>query len=160
MSSFDSVPTQHEGDLIGTVAGPGEGPNEFLIVTPDEQAVKTGEFITYTVSVEGTDRDVIARVTNREQERGLPDTFMADPNVAPETVAATLGVPTDDIDLYRLEATVIGFYDTRMQTFSNPRQLLGREPDFTPRLTGCSKPSCRILASTRTRPPTRQEISP
>ncbi|MFC7167846.1 ATP-binding protein [Halospeciosus flavus] len=123
MSSFDSVPTQHEGDLIGTVAGPGEGPNEFLIVTPDEQAVKTGEFITYTVSVEGTDRDVIARVTNREQERGLPDTFMADPNVAPETVAATLGVPTDDIDLYRLEATVIGFYDTRMQTFSNPRQL-------------------------------------
>ncbi|MDL0136859.1 ATP-binding protein [Halobacterium salinarum] len=121
MSAADASPTGRT--LIGTVAGPGDGPNEFFVVTPDEQAVKTGEFLTYTVTVEGVERDVIARVTNREQERGLPDTFMADPNVAPETVAATLGVPTDDIDLYRLEATVIGFYDTRMQTFSNPRQL-------------------------------------
>lgn len=122
-----TTPTGSSGDsgkeLIGTVAGPGEGPNEFIVVTPDEQAVKTGEFITYSVAVEGTDRDVIARVTNREQARGLPETFMADPNVAPETVASTLGVPTDEIDLYRLEATVIGFYDTGMQTFSNPRQL-------------------------------------
>lgn len=110
-------------DLIGTVAGPGDGPNEFVFVTPNDQAVKTGEFITYTVSVEGTERSVFARVTNREQARGLPETFMADPGVAPETVATTLGVPTDDIDLYRLTATVIGFYDTDMATFSNPRQL-------------------------------------
>jgi len=111
------------GKLVGTVAGPGDGPNEFFIVTPDEQAVKTGEFITYSVTVEGEPQDVIARVTNREQARGLPETFMADPNIAPETVAGTLGVPTEDIDLYRLEATVIGFYDTQMQTFANPRQL-------------------------------------
>jgi hypothetical protein len=118
-----SSPTTSGGRLVGMVAGPGDGPNEFFIVTPDEQAVKTGEFITYSVAVEGTSRDVITRVTNREQTRGLPDTFMADPNVAPETVAGTLGVPADDVDLYRLEATVIGFYDTQMQTFSNPRQL-------------------------------------
>ncbi len=111
------------GALVGTVAAPGDGPNEFFIVTPDEQAVKTGEFITYSITVEGTPQDVLARVTNREQARGLPETFMADPSIAPETVAGTLGVPTDDIDLYRLEATVIGFYDTQMQTFSNPRQL-------------------------------------
>jgi hypothetical protein len=112
-----------EDSVIGTVAGPGEGPNEFIVVTPDEQAVKTGEFITYSVPVEGESRDVIARITNREQARGYPDTFMADPTVAPETVAATLGVPSDDIDLYRLEAMVIGFYDQDMATFSNPRQL-------------------------------------
>ncbi|WP_435158643.1 ATP-binding protein [Haladaptatus sp. DFWS20] len=125
MSSNEPISSEEDRseEFIGTVAGPGDGPNEFFVVTPDEQAVKTGEFITYSVSVEGIDRDVIARVTNREQERGLPDTFMADPKVAPEMVAETLGVPTDDIDLYRLEATVIGFYDTQMQTFSNPRQL-------------------------------------
>lgn len=111
------------GTLVGTVAAPGDGPNEFFIVTPNEQAVKTGEFITYSITVEGTPQDVLARVTNREQARGLPETFMADPSIAPETVAGTLGVPTDDIDLYRLKATVIGFYDTQMQTFSNPRQL-------------------------------------
>ena len=115
-----------DGAIVGSVVEPGDGPNEFVFVTPDEQAVKTGEFVTYSVHVEGTKRDVIARVTNREQARGLPATFMADPAVAPETVAATLGVPNDDADLYRLTATVIGFYDggeDGMKTFSNPRQL-------------------------------------
>lgn len=117
------------GEIVGTVVEPGDGPNEFVFVTPDEQSVKTGEFITYSIAVEGTDRDVIARVTNREQARGLPETFMTDPAVAPDTVAATLGVPNDDVDLYRLTATVIGFYDDGdednegMKTFSNPRQL-------------------------------------
>jgi len=109
--------------VVGTVAGPGDGPNEFVFVTPDSQAVKTGEFVTYSVPVEGEERSVLARVTNREQARGLPETFMADPGVAPEAVAASMGVPTDDIDLYRITATVIGFYDTDMATFSNPRQL-------------------------------------
>lgn len=115
--------TTTDGDIVGTVVEPGDGPNEFVFVTPDEQAVKTGEFITYSVAVEGTERDVIARVTNREQSRGLPETFMADPAVAPDTVAATLGVPNDNVDLYRLTATVVGFYDADMGTFSNPRQL-------------------------------------
>jgi len=32
-------------------------------------------------------------------------------------------VPTDDTELYRLTATVIGYYDTNMTTFANPRQL-------------------------------------
>src|SRR5699024_9372036 len=114
------------GEVVGSVVEPGDGPNEFVFVTPDEQSVKTGEFITYSVPVEGTNRDVIARVTDREQSRGLPATFMSDPAVAPETVAATLGVPNDDVDLYRLTATVVGFYDggeNGMKTFSNPRQL-------------------------------------
>lgn len=110
-------------DVIGAVSGPGDNPNEFLFVTPEDQAVKTGEFITYTVTVEGESRDVFARVTNREQIRGLPDTFLADPAVAPETIAATLGVPHDDTDLYQLTAMVIGYYDTMMSTFANPRQL-------------------------------------
>lgn len=110
-------------DMIGTVAGPGDGPNEFVFVTPADRSIKTGEFITYTVSVDGENRSVFARVTNRELIRGLPDGFLADPEVGPETVAATLGVPTDDTELYRLTATVIGYYDTTMTTFANPREL-------------------------------------
>ena len=110
-------------DAIGTVAGPGEGPNEFVFVAPAERTIKTGEFITYSVSVEGESRSVFARVTNRELIRGLPEGFLADPDVAPDTIAATLGVPTDDTELYRLTATVIGYYDTKMTTFANPRQL-------------------------------------
>ncbi|PSQ52216.1 ATP-binding protein [Halobacteriales archaeon SW_8_65_20] len=110
-------------DVVGTVAGPGEDPNEFVFVTPSDKSIKTGEFITYTVSVEDEPRSVFARVTDRELIRGLPEGFLADPEVGPETVAATLGVPTDDTELYRLTATVIGYYDTNMTTFANPRQL-------------------------------------
>ncbi len=110
-------------DVIGTVAGPGDGPNEFVFVAPADKTIKTGEFIAYTVPVENEPRSVFARVTNRELIRGLPEGFLADPAVAPDTVAATLGVPTDDTELYRLTATVIGYYDTNMATFANPRQL-------------------------------------
>jgi len=110
-------------NVVGTVAGPGDDPNEFVFVTPSDKSIKTGEFITYTVPVEGEPRSVFARVTNRELIRGLPEGFLADPEVGPETVAATLGVPTDDTELYRLTATVIGYYDTNMTTFANPRQL-------------------------------------
>ena len=109
--------------VVGTVAGPGEDPNEFVFVTPADKSTKTGEFITYTVTVYGENRSVLARVTNRELIRGLPDGFLADPEVGPDTVAATLGVQTDDTELYRLTATVIGYYDTDMTTFANPRQL-------------------------------------
>jgi DNA helicase HerA-like ATPase len=110
-------------DVVGTVAGPGDDPNEFVFVTPSDRSIKTGEFITYTVSVDGGERSVFARVTNRELIRGLLEGFLADPEVGSETVAATLGVPTDDTELYRLTATVIGYYDTDMTTFANPRQL-------------------------------------
>jgi len=110
-------------DVIGTVSGPGDDPNEFVFVTPADRPVKTGEFITYTVSVNDEEQSVFARVTNRKLIRGLPEGFLADPEVGPETVAATLGVPTDDTNLYRLTATVIGYYDTTMTTFANPRQL-------------------------------------
>lgn len=112
-----------ETSVVGTVAGPGDDPNEFEFVTPADRTIKTGEFIAYTIPVDGEDRSVFARVTNRELIRGLPDGFLADPEVGPETVAATLGVPTDDTELYRLTATVIGYYDTTMTTFANPRQL-------------------------------------
>ncbi|UPV73948.1 ATP-binding protein [Halorussus limi] len=112
-----------KSSVVGTVAGPGDDPNEFVFVTPADKSIKTGEFITYTVSVDGGNRSVLARVTNRELIRGLPEGFLADPEVGPDTVAATLGVPTDDTELYRLTATVIGYYDTEMTTFANPRQL-------------------------------------
>ena len=109
--------------VVGTVAGPGDDPNEFVFIAPAEKSIKTGEFITYTVSVDGQNQSVFARVTNRELIRGLPEEFLADPDVGPNVVAATLGVPTDDTELYRLNSTVIGYYDTEMTTFANPRQL-------------------------------------
>ncbi len=109
-------------EIIGTVAGPGENPNEFRFVTPSDQSIKTGEFITYELPP-GETQSVFARVTNRELIRGPPEGFLADPQVDPETIADTLGMPTNDTELYRLTATVIGYYDTTMKSFANPRQL-------------------------------------
>ncbi|WP_248896123.1 ATP-binding protein [Haloplanus halobius] len=114
----------------GIVSEPGEEANEFVFVTPDDTEIKNGEFIYYTgsVEVENDDGEVVertekifARVTGREQKRGYPDQFMSDPGVSPESVAGKLGIATEGVDLYRLNATVIGFYDDRLNDFTNPR---------------------------------------
>jgi DNA helicase HerA-like ATPase len=114
----------------GIVSEPGDEANEFVFVTPDDTEIKNGEFIYYTgsVEVENDDGEVVertekifARVTEREQKRGYPDQFMSDPGVSPESVAGKLGIATEGVDLYRLTATVIGFYDDRLNDFTNPR---------------------------------------
>jgi DNA helicase HerA-like ATPase len=60
-------------------------------------------------------------VTGREQQRGFPDQFMADPGVSPDAVARKLGISTEGVDLYNITATVIGYYDEKLNDFTNPR---------------------------------------
>jgi len=109
--------------VLGTVTGPGDDPSEFGFIAPESESIKTGEFVTYETTVDGSHKEVIARVTNRSQERGLPNSFMADPEVDPNSVADTLGVPTDEINLYLLTARVIGYFDEVLDSFVNPRSL-------------------------------------
>jgi hypothetical protein len=66
-------------------------------------------------------RDIYARVTGREQERGYPDQFMANPDVAPDAVASKLGIASEGVDLYRVTASIIGYFDGQMGDFANPR---------------------------------------
>lgn len=114
----------------GIVSEPGEGANEFVFVTPDDTEIKTGEFIYYRgrVEVENEDGNVVerekkifCRVTDREQRRGYPDRFMSDPGVSPQAVASKLGIATEGVDLYRITASVIGYYDEQLNDFTNPR---------------------------------------
>lgn len=114
----------------GIVSEPGEGPNEFVLITPDDTEIKTGEFIYYTGSVEVENEEgeielqqkkIFSRVIDREQQRGYPDRFMSDPNVSPESVAGKLGIATEGVDLYRITATVIGYYNEQLNDFTNPR---------------------------------------
>jgi DNA helicase HerA-like ATPase len=116
--------------VVGIVSRPGEDTNEFVIVSPDNTEIKTGEFIYYKGDVEVQNEDgvveeqekkIFARVTGREQQRGFPDQFMADPGVSPDAVARKLGISTDGVDLYNITATVIGYYDERLDDFTNPR---------------------------------------
>ena len=115
---------------IGVVSQPGDDPNKFEFITPDDVSIKTGEFVYYTRSVRVATDDggsteerkrIFARVTGRSQYQGLPDDFMADPNVPPESVATKMGLETADVDLYRITATIIGYFDERMGDFTNPR---------------------------------------
>lgn len=116
--------------VVGIVSRPGEDSNEFVIVTPDDTEIKTGEFVYYTGDIEVRNDDgeigeqekkIFARVTGREQQRGFPDQFMSDPGVSPDAVARKLGISTDGVDLYNITATVIGYYDEQLNDFTNPR---------------------------------------
>lgn len=116
--------------VVGIVSEPGENTNEFVIVTPDDTEIKTGEFVYYKSDVEvrndngeieEQEKKIFARVTGREQKRGFPDQFMADPGVSPDAVARKLGISTDGVDLYNITATVIGYYDDQLNDFTNPR---------------------------------------
>lgn len=116
--------------VVGIVSRPGEDSNEFVIVTPDDTEIKTGEFVYYTGDIEVRNDDgeigeqekkIFARVTGREQQRGFPDQFMSDPGVSPDAVARKLGISTDGVDLYNITATVIGYYDEQLSDFTNPR---------------------------------------
>ncbi|MFB6254704.1 MAG: ATP-binding protein [Halobacteriaceae archaeon] len=114
----------------GLVSEPGEQANQFVFVTPDDTEIKTGEFVYYTGSVnietdsgtsEKQTKKIFARVTQREQRRGYPDQFMSDPSVSPDTVANKLGIATSGVDLYRITATIIGYYNDNIDDFTNPR---------------------------------------
>ena len=106
---------------IGTTKGPGETPNEYTFITPDpEQRVKYGEFVHYSVMIEGTIHAIMGRVTARVPLRLYPNTFFSDPSVPPSDVAALLGYERSDSDLFEITATILGYFDATLG-FVNPR---------------------------------------
>ena len=119
-----SLKTENEKPrtAVGTVKGPGETLHEFTFIAPDpERQLKHGEFVYYTASVDGSQRQILGRITDRTAVKLFPDTFMADPSVPPQTVAAMLGYESEATELFELTVTVLGYYDDRLQDFTNPR---------------------------------------
>ena len=107
---------------IGLTKGPGETPHEFTFVSPDrDQSLKVGEFITYRAEVDGAERDILSRVTERRPLRLYPDAFLADPDINPDDVAAMVGYYQGGHELFELTATVIGYYEQKIGDFINPR---------------------------------------
>lgn len=107
---------------IGTVKGPGETPHEYTFIAPDpERRLKHGEFVYYITSVDDDERQILGRITGRESVRLLPDTFMADPSVPPDEVAALLGYDSSATELFELTVTVLGYYNDFLKDFTNPR---------------------------------------
>ena len=107
---------------IGTTKGPGESPHEFTFVTPDpDRQVKTGEFVYYETKVDAKKRRILGRVASREPLRVYPDNFMADPAVPPAEIAAMLGFHESQYELFEITAVVMGYYDSTLGDFINPR---------------------------------------
>lgn len=104
--------------LIGTVKGPGEKPQEYLFITPDNDRTSIGEFVYYQVD----NRAIIGNVISRKLARSLPDSFLADPQTPPQLVAELIGLD-QAVELYEVVVATIGYYDEQLQDFINPRIL-------------------------------------
>ncbi|GIV79470.1 ATP-binding protein [Litorilinea aerophila] len=115
-------PVAIEPVCVGTVKGPGETPHEFTFIAPDpDRRVKHGEFVYYLTQVDGQERRILGRVTGRESVRLFPDSFMADPSVPPAQIAALLGYDSDASELFEITVAVLGYHDSQMGEFINPR---------------------------------------
>jgi hypothetical protein len=107
---------------IGAVKGPGETPHEYTLIAPDpERIVRNGEFVYYVTQVDGEARHILGRVTGRRSARLLPDSFMADPSVPPQEIAALLGYESSQTELFEITVAVLGYYDAVLGDFINPR---------------------------------------
>ncbi len=109
---------------IGTAKGPGEGPHEFLFITPDEEGLcKVGEFVFYVLGGFHGQRQVLGRIVRRAPVRLFPDSFMASPDVSPAEIAAAVGYLDEEDELFEMTVSVMGHFDPGLNSFINPRVL-------------------------------------
>ena len=107
---------------IGTTKGPGETAHEYRFITPDrKEAVKVGEFVYYETAVGDVICRVLGRVTGRRPVRLFPDSFLADPDVSPDQIAAMIGYTGHEHELFEVSVGVLGYYDKGLGDFVNPR---------------------------------------
>jgi hypothetical protein len=110
-----------DDEAVGTVKGPGDEPNEYVFITRDNRRTRIGEFV-YYVSRDGADEmRIVGTIKSRKLVRGLPDAFLADPETAPSDVAAMIGLDSGATELYEVAVETIGFFDTSVGDFNNPR---------------------------------------
>ncbi len=111
----------NQNQCIGTVKGPGETPNEFTMIAPDpDRRAKYGEFVHYVAHVDGKERSILGRITERRAVRVFPDSFMADPGVPPAQIASLLGYESAN-ELFELTVSVLGYHSEALGDFINPR---------------------------------------
>jgi len=106
---------------IGIVRGSGETPHEFTFVTPDKDRIRNGEFVYYRIDTPDGEKRVICRTIRRKPIRNYPDGFFADPEVSPREIARALGIRQTEFEIFEIRATILGYFDSRMKSFVNPR---------------------------------------
>lgn len=109
--------------LVGTVKGPGENPHEFCFITSDNSRTRIGEFVYYNAA-SGADEGmlkIIGSITQRCLVRGLPDSFLSDPNTSPSLVSTLIGLTDEEVELYEITVKAIGYFSESFGDFINPR---------------------------------------
>ncbi len=107
--------------LTGTVKGPGEMPHEYLFITKDNKKTRIGEFVYYTAEAGDERRQIVGTIKSRKLVRNLPDAFLSDPNTPPALVSSLIGLQDDACEIYEITVETIGFFDTTVKDFNNPR---------------------------------------
>src|SRR5438067_11187644 len=110
---------------VGITKGPGESTHEYTFVSRDDaQELKNGEYVYYELSdPDGTltqPRRVLGRVMKRVPLKLYPDSFLAEPEIAPSQVAAMVGYDARANELFELHVAIMGYYDAPTGSFINP----------------------------------------
>ncbi len=110
---------------VGITKGPGETTHEYTFVSrDDEQELKNGEYVYYELDdpdgVSATPRRVLGRILKRVPLQLYPDTFLAEPEIAPSQVAAMVGYDAHANELFELHVAIMGYYDEVSASFINP----------------------------------------
>ncbi|HVU68378.1 MAG TPA: ATP-binding protein [Ktedonobacteraceae bacterium] len=120
-------PTTTRFKPVGITKGPGENTHEYTFVSrDDEQRLKNGEYVYYELEVpdELTQtahrQRVLGRIIKRVPLQLYPDTFLAEPEIPPDQVAALVGYDARSNDLFELHVAIMGFYDPLTGSFINP----------------------------------------
>jgi DNA helicase HerA-like ATPase len=115
---------------VGITKGPGETTHEYTFVSrDDEQELKNGEYVYYELStgdevgLNGSSplsRRVLGRILKRVPLQLYPDTFLAEPQIAPSQVAAMVGYDSRANELFELHVAIMGYYEQATGSFINP----------------------------------------
>ncbi|MGQ9553831.1 MAG: ATP-binding protein [Anaerolineae bacterium] len=108
----------------GLAKGPGEKPHQFTMITPDsDDSLPVGEYVYYLLDDGEETRPVICRIDERQEARNYPNCFLAQPAVNPGELAQFIGYAEEGDELFELTASVLGFYDSTVGDFINPRRM-------------------------------------
>ncbi|HEY6543240.1 MAG TPA: ATP-binding protein [Ktedonobacteraceae bacterium] len=122
---LDPATTGARSRAVGITKGPGETTHEYTFVSRDDaQELKNGEYVYYELAdpdgVLAEPRRVLGRILKRVPLQLYPDTFLAEPEIAPSEVAAMVGFDSHANELFELHVAIMGYYDSISSSFINP----------------------------------------
>ena len=122
---LDSSATRAQFKPVGITKGPGESTHEYTFVSRDDaQELKNGEYVYYQLDMpedtSAVTRRVLGRIIKRVPLKLYPDSFLAEPEIAPSQVAAMVGYDSRANELFELHVAIMGYYDPSSASFINP----------------------------------------